>query len=228
VAGSVAHSRPPYFLVCQHQRRVSYLCTPRTPKPRCGCRKLGRRADQDVSGADEIPSHPWCYRIRDLVAQQIIWSPSRYIVPGGRSDKVFGTHTSIVAAMCRKSSAPSRCDHSGVPGMWVSPGILTWTFTASFPRTRPSPTAAPGPAQLHPDGSSSSWPRALLGDLADLVVDAAVVEPVDVAEGCPLDLLDALPGALVEDQLGLVEAVEGLGHGIVVRVTAISHAVDHA
>ena len=46
-------------------------------------------------------------------------------------------------------------------------------------------------------------------DLADLVVDAAVVEPVDVGERGPLDVLDALPGAFVVDELGLVEPVEG-------------------
>jgi hypothetical protein len=47
-------------------------------------------------------------------------------------------------------------------------------------------------------------------------VDAAVVEPVDVGEGGPFDVVDVLPGTLAVDQLGLVETVEALGQGIVV------------
>jgi len=39
-------------------------------------------------------------------------------------------------------------------------------------------------------------------DLADLVVDSAVVEPVDVGEGGPVDVLDPLPRAFVEEVTG--------------------------
>ena len=53
-------------------------------------------------------------------------------------------------------------------------------------------------------------------DLADLVVDAAVVEPVDVGEGGPFDVLDVPPWALAVDEFGLVEPVEALGEGIIV------------
>ena len=49
---------------------------------------------------------------------------------------------------------------------------------------------------------------------ADLAVDAAVVEPVDVRQGRPLDGFDTGPRTFVEDELGLVEAVEALGEGI--------------
>ena len=57
-------------------------------------------------------------------------------------------------------------------------------------------------------------------------MDAAVVEPVDVGERRPFDVLDIVPGSLVEDQLGLVEPVEALGQRIVVGVTAAADRVD--
>jgi hypothetical protein len=50
-----------------------------------------------------------------------------------------------------------------------------------------------------------------------------VVEPVDVAEGGELDVVEAFPGALGVDQLPLVETVERLGHRVVIGV-----AVDYA
>ena len=56
-------------------------------------------------------------------------------------------------------------------------------------------------------------------DHADLAVESLVVEPVDVGERCPLDVFDALPRPLVIDQFGLVEAVEALGEGVVIRLT---------
>ena len=56
-------------------------------------------------------------------------------------------------------------------------------------------------------------------DHADLAVKPLVVEPVDVGERRPLDVLGTLPGTLVIDQLGLVETVEALGEGVVIGVT---------
>ena len=45
-----------------------------------------------------------------------------------------------------------------------------------------------------------------------------MIEPVDVAEGGELDVVETPPWALGIDQLPLVEAVEGLGHRVVVAV----------
>jgi hypothetical protein len=50
-------------------------------------------------------------------------------------------------------------------------------------------------------------------------VDAAVIEPIDVGEGGPFDVVDVLPGPSTVDQLGLVETVEALGQGIIVGLT---------
>ena len=50
--------------------------------------------------------------------------------------------------------------------------------------------------------------------------EPAVVEPVDVLQGGVLDVVEAPPGATVADQLGLVQAVERLGQGVVVAVAA--------
>ena len=47
-----------------------------------------------------------------------------------------------------------------------------------------------------------------------------MVEPVDPFEGRELDLLEALPGPLMADDLGLVEADDALGQGVVVAVAA--------
>ena len=70
----------------------------------------------------------------------------------------------------------------------------------------------------------SRWPRTLLGDVGvlvgDLSMEPPVVEPVDVAEGGELDVVKSLPWTPGIDQFPLVEAVEALGHGIVVTVTA--------
>ena len=56
--------------------------------------------------------------------------------------------------------------------------------------------------------------------LGYLTVQPAVVEPVDVAEGGELDVIKTSPRPLGIDELPLVEAVEGFGHGIVVAVPA--------
>jgi len=54
--------------------------------------------------------------------------------------------------------------------------------------------------------------------VGDLAVDAAVVEPVDVAECGELDVVETAPRSLRVDQFPLEQAVEGLGHGVVVGV----------
>jgi hypothetical protein len=51
-------------------------------------------------------------------------------------------------------------------------------------------------------------------DVAELAVEAALVEPVDVLGDGDLDVVDAGPGTLVADQLGLEEAVERFGQGV--------------
>ena len=53
-------------------------------------------------------------------------------------------------------------------------------------------------------------------DVAAVLVEAAVVEPVDPFGGGELDVLDGPPGLAGLDQLGLVEPVDGLGQGVVV------------
>ena len=53
-----------------------------------------------------------------------------------------------------------------------------------------------------------------------------MVEPVDVAEGGELDVVEAPPRSLWVDELPLVEAVEALGHGVVVAVAARSDRGD--
>ena len=54
-------------------------------------------------------------------------------------------------------------------------------------------------------------------DVAAVLVEAAVVEPVDPFGGGQLDVIDVVPGSLLLDQLGLVEAVDRLGQRVVVR-----------
>ena len=61
---------------------------------------------------------------------------------------------------------------------------------------------------------------------ADLGVQPAVVEPVDVGEGRPLDVLDSLPGSSAVDELGLVEPVEALGQGVVGGVAPAADRSD--
>jgi hypothetical protein len=56
---------------------------------------------------------------------------------------------------------------------------------------------------------------AVLGDLA---VEPAVVEPVDIAQGGELDVVEAAPGVEPVDELPLVEPVEALGESVVVAV----------
>ncbi len=51
-------------------------------------------------------------------------------------------------------------------------------------------------------------------DVIEGAVKPLVVEPVDPPERGELDVVDAAPRALLTDQLGLVEAVGGLGQGV--------------
>ena len=52
------------------------------------------------------------------------------------------------------------------------------------------------------------------GNEADLAVQSSVVEPVDVLGDGDLEVVDALPGPAVADQLGLEEGVERFGQGV--------------
>src|SRR4051812_30624020 len=60
-------------------------------------------------------------------------------------------------------------------------------------------------------------------DVSDRLEEASVVEPIDQSEGGNLDRLEAAPGTAPMDHLGFVEAVDGLGEGIVVAVTDIAN-----
>ena len=51
-------------------------------------------------------------------------------------------------------------------------------------------------------------------DVAAVLVEAVVVEPVDPLGGGVFDLVDGAPGLAWFDQLGLVEAVDGLGESV--------------
>ena len=53
-------------------------------------------------------------------------------------------------------------------------------------------------------------------DVAAILEQAGGVEPVDPFGGGVFDLVDAAPRALVPDDLGLVEAVDGLGQRVVI------------
>jgi len=59
----------------------------------------------------------------------------------------------------------------------------------------------------------SGQPRALFGDVFDLVVDAAIVEPVDLGKVRPINFVDVVPRSPAADQFGLVETAEALGGG---------------
>lgn len=55
-------------------------------------------------------------------------------------------------------------------------------------------------------------------DVPAFFVEPPVVEPVDVFEGGDLDLLGGVPGSAGLDQLGLEQADDRLGEGVVVGV----------
>ena len=75
--------------------------------------------------------------------------------------------------------------------------------------------------------SSSLCEVAFLGlgrrDVADGFQQPAVVEPVHPLERGVLDGLDAPPRPAPMDDLGLVEAVDGFGQGIVVAIANAAH-----
>ncbi|GAB4957622.1 hypothetical protein MAHJHV54_48410 [Mycobacterium avium subsp. hominissuis] len=53
-------------------------------------------------------------------------------------------------------------------------------------------------------------------DVAAVLVEAAVVEPVDPPCGGPFDVIDRAPGLAGFDQLGLVQTVDCLGERVVI------------
>jgi len=55
-------------------------------------------------------------------------------------------------------------------------------------------------------------------DIAAVLVEPFEVEPVDPFRGRELDLFDGPPGALLLDQLGLVQVVDRLREGVIVRI----------
>ena len=55
-------------------------------------------------------------------------------------------------------------------------------------------------------------------DVAAVFVEASVVEPVDPFQGGDFDVVGGAPRSFRFDQFSLVEAVDGLGQGIVVAV----------
>lgn len=55
--------------------------------------------------------------------------------------------------------------------------------------------------------------------VVERLVDSAVVEPADVVERRPFDVLDVAPGPLAVDQLSLIETVERFGERVIVAVT---------
>jgi transposase len=65
-------------------------------------------------------------------------------------------------------------------------------------------------------------------DQADLAVQSSVVEPVDVLGDSDLEVVDVPPRALVADEFGLEEGVEGLGQCVVVGVATGADRGDRA
>ena len=55
-------------------------------------------------------------------------------------------------------------------------------------------------------------------DEADGLQQPAIVEPIHPLEGCELDGLEVTPRSASMDDLSLVEAIDRLGEGVVVRV----------
>ena len=47
-------------------------------------------------------------------------------------------------------------------------------------------------------------------------MNSTVVEPIDVLECLPLDVLDVAPWSLAVDEFGLVETIEDLGQRVVI------------
>lgn len=56
--------------------------------------------------------------------------------------------------------------------------------------------------------------------VAEFAQQSPVVEPVDPFQGGEFEVFEASSGSKVADKFGLVEAVDGFGHGVVVAVTS--------
>ena len=65
-------------------------------------------------------------------------------------------------------------------------------------------------------------------NVSDGFEQAAVVEPVDPFEGGHLDGFEAAPRAATMDHLRLVEAVDGLGQGIIKGITDTADQIGRA
>jgi hypothetical protein len=63
-------------------------------------------------------------------------------------------------------------------------------------------------------------------DVAAVLVEAVVVEPVDPFGGGQFDFFDGAPGLAGFDQLGLVEAVDRLGEGVVAAADRPDRGLD--
>ena len=57
-------------------------------------------------------------------------------------------------------------------------------------------------------------------------MDASSVEPVDVGERRPFDVLDVAPGSFAVNQLGLELSVEALGQRVVIAVASAANRGD--
>jgi hypothetical protein len=62
-------------------------------------------------------------------------------------------------------------------------------------------------------GLKFSW-----GDEPEVAVEPSLVEPVNVLQGGVLHVFKPTPGAVLANQLSLVETVEGFGQGVVIAV----------
>ncbi len=56
-------------------------------------------------------------------------------------------------------------------------------------------------------------------DPVERFVNSTVVEPIDVLECLPFDVLNVAPWPLAMDEFGLVETIEALGQRIIVTLT---------
>ena len=76
-------------------------------------------------------------------------------------------------------------------------------------------------AGLGVDGSRP--PPVLLGDVAAIAVEPAVVEPVDPFRNGQLDLVHASPRPAGPDQLGLVQPVDRFRERVVIRISSTAN-----
>src|SRR5664280_2140500 len=121
---------------------------------------------------------------------------------------VDSSHESVIGCVrpCARTSATSWLSSTGFDGDW------------DLPRSRVLSGCGVVVLGLELNGR----------DKADLAVKAAVIEPVDVLGDRDLQVVDGPPRALVADEFGLEQAVERLGHGVVIRVALAAHGGDRA